>query len=474
MKNIIFFIVVVSISIVSLQAQSGRATGTTGLSTSNDSLKELTSKQLFEKANTYANERFSEFAAQNKPFSESLRQEVLQDQAKLAAKYASLLSSRPSLSGLDYYYLGLLHWVAKNTQNSAESFQEFLKTGKGQPRQIQTARSVVVVISGDKLNFELAEKMLADYYANGPFRDSEISKMEKQLAFSYKKTGKLDSALPHAQKLFSHTMSIPVMERNRSAMLNQIQDSGLLIFEIYRDLGQYKEADETLLTLQERAIELQSQGVYINAVDEYFQHLINTGRKPAMKKAFKNAYNQISKNFNTNSQRAYVKRAFLKRDRHYRLIGEQAPNLVDLQKWLPDVERNVSDLKGKVILLDFWATWCGPCLAAFPSLREWESKYKDQGLEIIGVTRLYGEAGGKELLPAEEIAFLENYKKEENLPYPFAIALGQANQITYGATGLPTAVLIDRKGVVRFIETGSSNARFEELENMIKKLIAEK
>ena len=70
--------------------------------------------------------------------------------------------------------------------------------------------------------------------------------------------------------------------------------------------------------------------------------------------------------------------------------------------------------------------------------------------------------------------FLNRFRERERLPYDFVVGDGQAMQIMYGATGLPTAVLIDRKGVVRFIETGTSPTRLEQIREMVVKLINEK
>ena len=53
----------------------------------------------------------------------------------------------------------------------------------------------------------------------------------------------------------------------------------------------------------------------------------------------------------------------------------------------------ISDLKGKVVLIDFWAVWCGPCLASFPDLRDLNDQYHDKGLEIVGVTTYFRRPG---------------------------------------------------------------------------------
>ncbi len=156
---------------------------------------------------------------------------------------------------------------------------------------------------------------------------------------------------------------------------------------------------------------------------------------------------------------------------HLRLQGEVAPELV-VDKWIDQTPVKLSDLRGKVVLLDFWATWCGPCIAAFPNLKGWHEKYKDKGFVILGVTKYYGEGQGRELTPAEELTFLRDFKKEHGLTYGFAVGGAGENERLYSVYSIPTAVLIDRRGTVRFIETGSGGST-EEIAAAIEKLIQE-
>jgi hypothetical protein len=93
---------------------------------------------------------------------------------------------------------------------------------------------------------------------------------------------------------------------------------------------------------------------------------------------------------------------------------------------------------------------------------------------ILGLTRYYGRAEGFAVDHPNEIAFLKRFKEKYQLGYDFAVADGQETQNLYAATALPTTVLIDRKGVIRYIESGTNSSRIEEMRSMVLKLLAEK
>jgi thiol-disulfide isomerase/thioredoxin len=121
-----------------------------------------------------------------------------------------------------------------------------------------------------------------------------------------------------------------------------------------------------------------------------------------------------------------------------------------------------ADWKGKVVLVDFWATWCGPCKAGLPHVKEIYSQYHDKGLEIIGVSNDY---------KAED---LQDFTPKNNMPWPQlfdadAAAKHSWNPISQdnGVNAIPCMFLIDKKGVLR-----SVTARAD-MDDLIPKLLAE-
>ena len=437
-------------------------------------MDELTVKQMFDEANVYAKNKFAEFEKQKLPFSDSLLKRTVIEQKQLAAKFAALVATRSNLAGEDVYYLGMLNWLAENTENAAESFQKFLALENPAADKAQTARSIVVVVAARERDFAEAEKLLKNYLTNNPIKMSERAKMESELAENYRAEKDLALAAKHAEEAFRATKAIFKDNTSRARGLSELLTAGIAVFEIYSDDGKQTEADNALEDLRKTAALVEAGDVYYYAVDRQIKYQIETKRKPLALQTLNTALAQTTKDFNVKLLQEDVIRRLKKREKQYKLLGETAPELTDIDKWFGGNAQTLADMRGKVILLDFWATWCGPCLDAFPALTEWHQTYKNDGLEILGVTRYYGQAEGLSVDNAAEFDFLQRFKKSQRLPYDFVVAKGQANQIMYQATSLPTTVLIDRKGIIRYLETGTSRSREDEVREMIVKLLAEK
>jgi len=151
------------------------------------------------------------------------------------------------------------------------------------------------------------------------------------------------------------------------------------------------------------------------------------------------------------------------------LIGAEAPAIAAIE--YIDIQRtNISDLKGKVIILDFLEHWCAPCIGSFPELDAFKKKYEGDGLVVLGITSYYGFFGSREKVsPAEELAELKSLKEKHQVKFGFIVG-PRANETAYGIAGLPAYGLIDRSGRVRYLEPGVTRQR---LEQMIQKLLDE-
>jgi thiol-disulfide isomerase/thioredoxin len=162
------------------------------------------------------------------------------------------------------------------------------------------------------------------------------------------------------------------------------------------------------------------------------------------------------------------------------LIGQDAAP-IEAEAWVNGQAVTADDLKGKVVLLDFWAVWCGPCIQTFPHLREWQEKYADKGLVMIGLTRYYNYAWNAEtgkaarspekVTPEQEQEMLQKFAEQYDLKHVFAIQNGNALSEFYGVTGIPQVVVIDRKGKIRLIRVGSGEANAKDIAEMLEELI---
>lgn len=429
---------------------------------------------MFDEANGYSRAKFIEFEQKKVPVSEALRLQTEREKKQLAAKYASVISSRTTLSPTDLYYLGMLHWLSDNLAETAAAFERYVASDKDDAERIQRSRSLLVVAYAQLKKLDLAEARLSEYNRSEPKKLTETARMYSELARGYVAEKKLETATLHAERAFQSAKELLADPTSRQRGFDEILLSGLLLFETLRDRGLDPEADSALNDLRAAAVSVGSSDLYYYATDKLIVHQIGSGRKQLGMETYLNSLIQAGKELTVSGRQSEAVRKLKAREKHYKLIGEPAPELLGIDKWFPGQPRTIASLRGKVVLLDFWATWCAPCFDAFPHLAEWQTDYADQGFTILGVTRYYGRAEGFSVDNANEIEFLRRFRQKHRLPYDFVVASGQRSQILYGATALPTAVLIDRRGIVRYIEIGTSPSRLDDMRSMMLKLLSEK
>lgn len=141
------------------------------------------------------------------------------------------------------------------------------------------------------------------------------------------------------------------------------------------------------------------------------------------------------------------------------LEGTPAPALVATEH-LGEPPPSLASLKGKVVLLFFWAHWCSDCKAMAPVLAELERTFGTQGLVLLAPTQRYGYvAGGAEASRDDEKQYIDEMRRQI---YPvFAsgpVPLDEANHLRYGVSTTPTLVLVDREGVIRLYHPGQMTA----------------
>jgi thiol-disulfide isomerase/thioredoxin len=122
----------------------------------------------------------------------------------------------------------------------------------------------------------------------------------------------------------------------------------------------------------------------------------------------------------------------------------------------------LSKLKGKVVLLDFWATWCAPCREAIPHLINLQKTYQEKGVEVIGMSVDRGD-----------VETVRRFVKSMDIPYPIMLTPEEVSR-NYGVTALPTTIIIDKEGKVRQKLLGFNAEISKQITSTLVELVEEK
>jgi thiol-disulfide isomerase/thioredoxin len=138
------------------------------------------------------------------------------------------------------------------------------------------------------------------------------------------------------------------------------------------------------------------------------------------------------------------------------LEGKPAPALEEAQ-WLGPKPPSITELRGRPVLLFFWAHWCGECKAEAPELARLLADYRSTGLVLIGPSQHYGYvAGGAEAPRDVETQYIDQVRRQYYAPLAgMSVPLSEQDFVRYGVSTTPTLVLLDRQGIVRLYHPGA-------------------
>jgi thiol-disulfide isomerase/thioredoxin len=416
--------------------QSGRA----GAVVDNSAGGDRSVRALYEEANTYIDKKYEDFNKRSIVFDPRLEAMTRQEQKDLAARNAAI-AAKSALSGDDLYYLGMLYHLADNSEEALASLRQYLaKTSTG--TLAQTARSAVVVHALKQGQLSEAEAALTDYAREQPQDLPTLFDMHDLAANAFSRANDLRRLTAHAEDMYKVAKRIATIRIEPIRRDQMLFKGAQVLSEAYHKSGNQQLAVEVVEDLRRFAVSLPSGYLYKLALGRLRELKPNADLVGSFEES-------ISDN------------------------SKLAPELADINQWIDEKPAKLADLRGKVVLLDFWATWCDPCRFTFPKLRALHEKYRDQGLVIIGVTTYYGQIGGRNVSRQQEIDYLREYKKDNKLPYGFAVADSRLNETNYSVVSIPMSFLIDRRGRLRFVTAGAGEDQAAALSKLIKRLIEE-
>lgn len=144
-------------------------------------------------------------------------------------------------------------------------------------------------------------------------------------------------------------------------------------------------------------------------------------------------------------------------------VGQQAPEIIS-PVWINSDPQSLRDLRGKVVLVEFWTFGCYNCRNVEPRIKKWHQTYAEQGLVVIGVH-------SPEFAYEKNVEAVKEHVRKNAIRYAVAIDNDFAIWSRYGNHYWPAMYLIDKRGVIRYVRVGEGG--YPETEEMIRALLAE-
>lgn len=163
------------------------------------------------------------------------------------------------------------------------------------------------------------------------------------------------------------------------------------------------------------------------------------------------------------------------------MIGKPVPPL-RFDAWTNTDKFHVDDLRGKVVLYDFWAVWCGPCIETFPHLISWRKEFGDKGFEIVGITQYYNyewnekdrqaSRSQQKVDPEVERRAIARFLQSKGIQHPTVfVPPNSPLWQEFAAGAIPHAVLVDRNGNIQMVKVGNVEGNANALREKIEELI---
>ena len=347
-----------------------------------------------------------------------------------------------------YNYADILFWAGQ--KKKARSI--FIDLRKGDDAEARSAARSLITMKIEELEFQTAEKMMTDYRKDFPLNPEythNLYSIAQDLAGRYNEMNKPEDAIRiFTEELDFLSFDAPYPSFNLSSEVAPLIMETGHISEFTNRIMQYTKNLEIFLN---KHIDTT---VYDDSTlrkdDEVVQH-----------------YENIIGGFESVIDRL-------------NLIGKKKRGMKFLHVCNADSNLTMADFDGNVIVIDFWTTWCAPCVIGFKELNRIYSDYKDKHIVILGVTSFQGifynmETGHKEgsadvkISEEKEIKLTMEYMNKHHMVWPCVFSDRSFKDSGYASNGVPTTVIIDRDGYIRYIQMGIGQE--QNIRRMLDKLL---